>query len=125
VVHGFSWVDGIDYDETFALVARYLSMRFILGLLTQMGWKTHLMDVKKTFLNGMIEEEIYIEHTEGFETFNHESHVHQFKRVFYGLKQTHHAWNTRIDNYVTRCSKCNKMMELSEKKSLSLSGPTG
>eukprot|EP00253_Pinus_taeda_P012216 PITA_12216 len=54
------------------------------------------------FLNGKIEEEVYIEHLEGFETFDRESHVFQLKRTLYGLKQASHAWYTRIDNYFTR-----------------------
>ena len=56
VAHGFSQVEGIDYDETFALVARYSSIKSILALSTQMGCKIHQKDVKKTFLNGLIEE---------------------------------------------------------------------
>eukprot|EP00253_Pinus_taeda_P007144 PITA_07144 len=87
VSRGFSQVEGIDYDETFAFVARYPSIRSILALSTQMGWKVHHMDVKTTFLNGEIEEEVYIEQPEGFETFNRESHVCQLKRALYGLKQ--------------------------------------
>jgi len=54
-------VEGIDYDDTFSLVARHSSIRSILALSMQMGWKIHQMDVKTTFLNGMIEEEVYIE----------------------------------------------------------------
>eukprot|EP00253_Pinus_taeda_P011031 PITA_11031 len=61
VARGFSQVEGIDYDEAFAHVARYSSIRSILALSTQMGWKIHHMDVKTTFLNGMIKEEVYIE----------------------------------------------------------------
>jgi len=57
------------------------------------------MDVKIAFLNGMIEEEMYIEKPKGFETFNHESHAFRLKRVFYGLKQAPRAWYTRIDSY--------------------------
>jgi len=56
-----SITEGIDYDETFALVARYSSIKSILELSTQMGWKIHWMDVNTTFLNDMIEEEVYIE----------------------------------------------------------------
>ena len=58
---GFSQVEGIDYEDTFALVARYPSIRSILSLSVQIGWKIHQMDVKTTFLNGFIEEEVYIE----------------------------------------------------------------
>ena len=79
VACGFSQVEGIDYDETFAPVARYSSIRSILALSAHMGWKIHQMDVKTTFLNGEIEEEVYIEQLEGFETFDHESHVCRLK----------------------------------------------
>lgn len=99
VAHGFSQVKGIDYDETFAPVARYSSIIFILALSTQMGWKIHQMDMKATFLNGKIKEEVYIEKPEGFETFDRESHVCQLKRALYGLKQAPHDWYTKINNY--------------------------
>eukprot|EP00253_Pinus_taeda_P002044 PITA_02044 len=58
------------------------------------------MDVKKAFLNGIIEE-VYIEHPEGFKTFDQEFHVWRLKQVLYGLKQASHAWYTKIDNYLT------------------------
>jgi hypothetical protein len=61
VAKGYSQVEGIDYEETFSPVARYSSIRSILALAAQMGWKIHQMDVKTTFLNGVIEEEVYIE----------------------------------------------------------------
>ena len=57
------------------------------------------MDVNTTFLNGMIDEEVYIEKPKGFETFDHESHVCQLKRALCRLKQAPRAWHTRIDNY--------------------------
>eukprot|EP00253_Pinus_taeda_P019595 PITA_19595 len=61
VACGFSQVEGIDYDVTFSHVARYSSIKPMLALSAQMGWKIHQMDVKTTFLNGQIEEEVYIE----------------------------------------------------------------
>ena len=61
VARGFSQVEGIDYEETFAPVARYTSMCTINALAASMGWRLHQMDVKTTFLNGEIEEEVYIE----------------------------------------------------------------
>ena len=75
VAHGFSQIEGIDYDETFVLVTRYSSIRSILALSAQMGWRIHQMDVKIVFLNGIIEEQVYIKQLEGFEIFNSESHV--------------------------------------------------
>ena len=70
VTRGFSQIEAIDYEETFAPVARYSSIRSILALSAQMGWHIHQMDVKTAFLNGVIEEEVYIEKPEGFEIFS-------------------------------------------------------
>jgi hypothetical protein len=67
VACGFSQKEGIDYEETFAPVARYTSIRTIIALAAKMKWKLHQMDVKTTFLNGVIEEEVYIEQPQGFE----------------------------------------------------------
>lgn len=79
VAKGFSQVEGIEYEETFAHVARYSSIRSILALATQMGWMIHQMDVKTMFLNRVIEEEVYINQPEGFEKFHWESHVCRLK----------------------------------------------
>eukprot|EP00253_Pinus_taeda_P016151 PITA_16151 len=67
--------EGIDYDEIFSPVERYSSIKSMLALLTQMGWKIHQMDVKTVFLNGKIEEEVYIEQPEGFETFDRDDQL--------------------------------------------------
>ena len=75
VARGFSQKEGIDYDETFAPVARYTSIRTIISLASVLGWKLHQMDVKTTFLNGQGEEEVYIEQLEGFVVHKSESHV--------------------------------------------------
>ena len=101
VAWGFSQIKGIDYEETFAPVARYSSIRTILALSAQMGWHIHQMDVKTVFLNGIIEEEVYNEQPEGFEIFSNKSHVCRLKRALYGLKQAPRAWYTRIDSYFT------------------------
>ena len=68
----------------------------------QTWWKIHQIDVKTTFLNGVIEEEVYIEKLEGFDTFDRESHVSKLKWVLYDFKQASHAWYTGIDSYLTR-----------------------
>ena len=101
VAWGFSQIEGIDYEETFAPVARYSSIRTILALSAQMGWHIHQMDVKTVFLNGIIEKEVYIEQPKGFEIFSSESHVCRLKRELYGLNQAPYAWYTRIDSYFT------------------------
>ena len=61
VARGLSQKEGIDYEETFAPIARYTSIRTILALASNMKWKLHQMEVKTAFLNGVIEEEVYIE----------------------------------------------------------------
>ena len=69
----FSQKQGIDYEEQFSLVARYTSIITIVSLESKMKWKLHQMDVKTTFLNGVIEEEVYIEQPPGFETHEKEA----------------------------------------------------
>jgi hypothetical protein len=83
VAKGFSQKEGVDYDETFAPVARYTSIRVVISLAAEMGWQIHQMDVKTTFLNGVIEEEVYIEQPEGFEAYARETHVCRLKRALY------------------------------------------
>jgi hypothetical protein len=61
VARGFSQKEGVDYEETFSPVARYTSIRAVISLALVMGWRIHQMDVKTTFLIGVIEEEVYIE----------------------------------------------------------------
>ena len=81
----------IDYEETFAPVARYTLIRTVLSLEAKNKWKLHQMDVKTTFLNGLIEEEVYIEQPQGFETDDREAYVCRLKKSFYGLKQAPRA----------------------------------
>jgi hypothetical protein len=75
VTRGFSQKEGIDYEETFVVVARYTSIRTIIALAAKMKWKLHQMDVKTTFLNGVIEESVYIEQPQGFKVEDWKSHV--------------------------------------------------
>ena len=97
---GFSQKEGIDYEETFSLVARCTSIRTIIALATKMKWKLHRMDVKTTFLNGVIEEEVYIEQPQGFEVEDRKTHVCRLKKSMYGLKQVPRAWYGRIDIFL-------------------------
>ena len=83
---GFSQKEGIDYDETFALVARYTSIRAIMVLAAKLGWKLQQMDVKTTFLNGVVEEEMYVEQPLGFDTHDMQTHVCRLRKALYSLK---------------------------------------
>jgi hypothetical protein len=87
VARGFSQKEGIDYDEIFALVSRYTSIRVIISLASVFNWKLRQMDVKTAFLNGEVEQEVYIEQPKGFVIHKKESHVCKLKKSLYGLKQ--------------------------------------
>ena len=100
VACGFSQKEGINYEETFTLVARYTSIRAIMALAAKLGWKLHQMDVKTAFLNGVVEEEVYVEQPLGFETHDLQSHVCKLKKALYGLKQAPKTWYGRIDSFL-------------------------
>ena len=100
MARGFSQVEGIDYDETFAPVARYTSIRSIMAIAAQMGWSIHQMDVKTAFLNGILEEEVYIEQPQGFEVSERDTHVCHLLKALYGLKRVPQAWYSKIDTYL-------------------------
>ena len=78
--------EGIDYEDTFDPVERYTSIRTIMALASMMKWDLHQMDVDTTFLNGLFEEEVYIEQPQGFEVKNRATHVCKLKKSLYGLK---------------------------------------
>jgi hypothetical protein len=88
VARGFSRIEGVDYDETVPPAARYNSIRSIISIVAEMDWSIHQMDVKTTFLNGFIDEEVYIEYPQGFEVSERETHMHILRKALYGLKQT-------------------------------------
>ena len=77
---GFSQKEGIDYEETFAPRARYTSIGSVLALDAIMKWKIHQINVKTAFLNGVVEEEVYVENPLSFETHDRESHVCRLKK---------------------------------------------
>ena len=86
VARGFSQVEGIDYEETFSPVARYTYIQMIISPIESMGWRVYQMDVKTPFLNGEIEEEVYIKQPDGFVIHEKESHVCRLKMALYGIK---------------------------------------
>jgi hypothetical protein len=87
----------IDYDEIFAPVARLESVRLLLALAASAGWDVHHMDVKSTFLNGELEEEVYVQQPPGFAATGKEHLVLRLAKAHYGLKQAPRAWNTKLD----------------------------
>eukprot|EP00253_Pinus_taeda_P032168 PITA_32168 len=102
VAKGYAQKEGIDYVETFTSAARYTSIRSVISLAAQLGWEIHQMNLKISFLKGLIEEEVYIEQPEGFNTHEKSTHVCRLKKALYGLKKAPRAWYGRIDNYLQR-----------------------
>lgn len=100
VVKGYAQVFGVDFSETFAPVARLDTIRLALALAAQKGWKVFQLDVKSAFLNGYLQEEIYVDQPEGFEVEGQKDKVYLLKKALYGLKQTPRAWYSRIDEYL-------------------------
>ena len=100
IARGFSHKEGIDYEDVFALVSRFTSIKTILSLAAKMKWKLHQMDVKTTFLNDVIEDEVDIERPLDFETHDRKTHVCRLKKALYGLKQAFRAWYGRIDGFL-------------------------
>ncbi|WRX17144.1 Reverse transcriptase [Theobroma cacao] len=100
VVKGYNQEEGIDYDETFALVARIEAIRLLLAFTCSMNFKLFQMDVKSAFLNGLIQEEVYVEQLLGFEDFEKSDHVFKLHKALYGLKQTPRAWYERLSKFL-------------------------
>jgi hypothetical protein len=92
VAKGHSQVEGLDFDETYALVARLESICILLAYATYHGFKLYQMDMKSAFLNGPIKEEVHVEQPFGFEDSEYPSHVYKLSKALYGLKQAPRAW---------------------------------
>jgi hypothetical protein len=89
---GYSQVEGLDFDETFAPVARLESILILLAYATHHDFKLYQMDVKSDFLNGPIKEEVYVEQPPSFESEEYPNHVYKLNKALYGLKQAPGAW---------------------------------
>ncbi|KAF1325883.1 Integrase catalytic core protein, partial [Globisporangium splendens] len=102
VAKGFLQKYGVDFEETFAPVAKFASIRIILSIAAQYKLVLHQMDVKTAFLNGLLEEEIYMKQPVGFVDPKYPDHVCKLKRALYGLKQSPRMWNHTIDEFMRK-----------------------
>ena len=84
---GYTQNEGVDYEETFSSVVRFASVRLILAIVANLNLELYQMDVKTAFLNGELDEEIYIDQPIGFVTKGQEHKVCKLKQSIYGLKQ--------------------------------------
>nr|CAH67708.1 H0512B01.3 [Oryza sativa] len=97
VARGFVQQHRIDFDEMFAPVARMESIRLLLAVAAQKGWRVHHMDVKSAFLNGDLAEEVYVKQPPGFVVAGEEDKVLRLRKALYGLQQAPRAWNAKLD----------------------------
>jgi hypothetical protein len=102
VCKGYAQVEGIDYEETFAPVAKLEAIMMFLAFSSYRKFKVYQMDVKSTFLKGNLEEEVYIEQLGGFQLKNKRGYVFKLKKALYGLKRTPRAWYARLDSYLQK-----------------------
>jgi hypothetical protein len=100
VANVYSQVKGLDFDETFAPVARLESIYMLLAYATHHGFKLYQMDVKSAFLNGPIKEEVYVEQPSDFESEEYPNHVYKLHKVLYGLKQAPRSWYECLRDFV-------------------------
>lgn len=90
----------LTYEETFSSVAKMATVRSVISMAASKGWKLHQMDVKNAFLNGELQEEVYMEQPEGFVHPKYPTHVCRLKKALYGLKQAPRAWSDKISKYL-------------------------
>lgn len=100
VCKGYVQVGRMDFKETFALVTRLEVIRIFIALAMYKNFKVHQMDIKSTFLNGNMEEEVYIEQLNGFQLVKDSNMVGKLKKALYSLKKAPQAWYSRLDNYL-------------------------
>jgi hypothetical protein len=92
VAQGYSQKEGIDYELTFAPVARLEAIRILLGFSVAKGFKLYQMHVNSAFLNGFLEEEVYVKQPPVFESAEFPHRVYRLRKALYGLKKAPCAW---------------------------------
>jgi hypothetical protein len=97
VAKGYAQREGIDYTEVFAPVARLEAVRLLLAMAAHEGWAVHHMDVKTAFLNGDLQEEVFVQQAPGFAQPGEEHKVYKLHKALYGLHQAPRAWNEKLD----------------------------
>ena len=100
VSRGFDQKFGSDYDETFCPVVRMESLRTLMSLSTQRGLELHHVDVHTAFLNGTLQEEVYMKQPPGYEKEGEEHLVCRLSKSIYGLKQSSRCWNMALDAHL-------------------------
>nr|GEY25414.1 copia protein [Tanacetum cinerariifolium] len=98
----YNQLEGIYFDETYAPVARLESIRILFAYACAHDFKLYQIDVKSAFLNGFINEEVYVAQPPGFIDFEKPNHVFKLKKALYGLKQAPKAWYDRLKAFIIK-----------------------
>jgi hypothetical protein len=107
---GYSQVKGFNFDQTFAPVAMFESIRILLAYATHHSFKLYQMDVNSAFLNGPIKEEAYLEQAHGFKSEEYANHVYKLHKVLYGFKQAPRAWYECLRDFlIENCFRIGKV----------------
>jgi hypothetical protein len=96
----YSQVEGLYFGETYAPVARLEAIRILLAYACVHNIKLYQIDIKSTFLNGYINEEVYVEQPPDFEDDKKPNHLYKLKKALYGLKQAPRAWYERLRDFI-------------------------
>ncbi|GJS57343.1 retrovirus-related pol polyprotein from transposon TNT 1-94 [Tanacetum coccineum] len=97
---GYNQQEGIDFEESFAPVARLEAVRLFVAYAAHKSFLVYQMDVKTTFLNGPLKEEVYVNQPDGFVDPHHPDKVYRLKKALYGLKQAPRAWYDELSNFL-------------------------
>jgi Reverse transcriptase (RNA-dependent DNA polymerase) len=100
VVQGFFQIFGVDYTDTYSPVAKYVSIRIILALSVHLGLIIHTMDVDTSFLNAILEENIWVQIPPGTKLATGDDGIYKLLKSLYGLKQASRCWNTLMNAYL-------------------------
>ncbi|GKE75873.1 retrovirus-related pol polyprotein from transposon TNT 1-94 [Tanacetum coccineum] len=100
VAKGYAQKEGIDFEESFAPVARLEDVRLFVTYAAHKSFPVYQMDVKTTFLYGPLKEEVYVNQPEGFIDPHHPDQVYHLKKALYGLKQAPRAWYDELSNFL-------------------------
>ncbi|GJW72536.1 retrovirus-related pol polyprotein from transposon TNT 1-94 [Tanacetum coccineum] len=100
VAHGYRQEEGINFEESFALVARLDAIRIFLAFVAHMNMIIYQMDVKTAFLNGILREEVYVSQLDGFVDKDNLNHVYKLKKALYGLKQAPRVWYDLLSKFL-------------------------
>nr|GEX33844.1 hypothetical protein [Tanacetum cinerariifolium] len=100
VAHGYRQGEGIDFEESFAPVARLEAIRIFLAYAAHKNMFVYQMDVKTAFLNGNLWEEVYVSQPDGFVDIDNLNHVYKLKKALYGLKQAPRAWYDMLSSFL-------------------------